>query len=782
MSRLVNSYYQNHRTKIFSEIDLTYHRLCSEHFSDGNTPQPATGITSKIEEVFHLPEPTKAVVYKLLPLTNSLPSSESHSIHGSNIQSFVNPSPTTGPFLATNCLQISTQEHVLDNLNKDCLIKNLREQIDELRMENMELKKRALEPAYKGILRTNSDCLYYTGFNTTHIFVKTAKYIMTNTELKFESEKGISLVDKRTLVSIDGFLLTTMKLRLNLKNKDLSKRLRIRYCRVTSIFVLWLDAMRRTIGLGIKLGTNDISEKKDTAASQPRILIDCTELSICTPRDSDVKKYTQSGTKNGDTVKFLVAVTPESQFAFISSVYGGTASDKEVVMTSKILDSLDPFDVILADRNCNIQEECDERNLNLLLSPRDTQTKEIKIDAKRTKRRSKNQHFIIEQSIHRLKRFAILNSKITLQVVPELYKVILACASICNQNILHKNDSVEEEQKSELEIALDSITVHNASSQLSQTIDTSHIKEKYYNRSQSIVTEPTSIDSSYVRKKYYNVSYDPCENDSSVEVIRQSKTKHLSKVKKHSKISLENDMSASTGREEVLRSRLKAAVKEGCHRTTIVDDTCTGKRNHSKTISSSTIGEPNTKKSKIDSTKKRKLLVINNMNCPKILENIQIKLKEDEFKKKVPYLIISRNTKKIKTEDTSEKHSVQICERTEQSSVDMQEQNNQIHNSSSLERSSSSNETCEVKNSCNSDTDTKLMKIEHDSDRTKILVIDIENKTVANEVQIKFKEDESKRKIAYLVFKKNCKDLKKTIFTHEIANEIASKSDSMKLS
>ncbi|XP_068506554.1 uncharacterized protein [Syngnathus scovelli] len=59
--------------------------------------------------------------------------------------------------------------------------------------------------------------------------------------------------------------------------------------------------------------------------------------------------------KQKNTVKYLVAITPQGSISFISLGYGGRASDKHITEESGPLDLLLPGDQVLADRGFTVQ-------------------------------------------------------------------------------------------------------------------------------------------------------------------------------------------------------------------------------------------------------------------------------------------------------------------------------------------------------------------------------------------------------------------------------------------
>lgn len=71
-----------------------------------------------------------------------------------------------------------------------------------------------------------------------------------------------------------------------------------------------------------------------------RATLDCTEEKVQTPSSKVLNSQIYSNYKNHTTFKGLIGITPCGTVSFISSVYTGWISDKEITARSGILDLL----------------------------------------------------------------------------------------------------------------------------------------------------------------------------------------------------------------------------------------------------------------------------------------------------------------------------------------------------------------------------------------------------------------------------------------------------------
>ena len=52
----------------------------------------------------------------------------------------------------------------------------------------------------------------------------------------------------------------------------------------------------------------------------------------------------------------LIGITPSGAISFVSYVYEGASSDKELFKKSKIIDKINPEDLVMVDRGLNIRD------------------------------------------------------------------------------------------------------------------------------------------------------------------------------------------------------------------------------------------------------------------------------------------------------------------------------------------------------------------------------------------------------------------------------------------
>ncbi|XP_045490867.1 uncharacterized protein LOC123690833 [Colias croceus] len=172
-------------------------------------------------------------------------------------------------------------------------------------------------------------------------------------------------------------------------------------------------------------------------------IIDCFEIEIEKPSKPIEQSLTWSQYKNANTLKYLLASTPDGFIVFVSAGHGGRISDTNIVEVSRFLDVLPPNCSILADRGFkHIDTLLTKKGIKLLRPP--SVIKNVKL----TKKEAIQSKVIaslrihIERVIRRIRLFkllkphSVINNKL-IQYIDE--EVIIACGLINLQSSIVKN-------------------------------------------------------------------------------------------------------------------------------------------------------------------------------------------------------------------------------------------------------------------------------------------------------------------------------------------------------
>lgn len=164
-----------------------------------------------------------------------------------------------------------------------------------------------------------------------------------------------------TLCIEDQFLLTLLKLRHHPTNQLLACNFGINEKMTSNIFITWINFMYvqwKEIDWWPQQSVVRYFAPEGFKTEYPytRVIIDGTECPIQKPRHPTAQRATFSTYKNRNTMKVVVGATPGGLVSFISTAYGGSASDRQIVERASLPSLVEPGDEIMADKGFNCSD------------------------------------------------------------------------------------------------------------------------------------------------------------------------------------------------------------------------------------------------------------------------------------------------------------------------------------------------------------------------------------------------------------------------------------------
>lgn len=229
------------------------------------------------------------------------------------------------------------------------------------------------------------------------------------------------------------------RLRLGLLEQDVAIRYNISQPTVSSIFRRWLNVMHSFfIQLPI-WPTKDVVQKfmpncfKKIYPST-RVIIDGTEIFIQKPSNYVIQSSTYSTYKSHNTAKGIIGITPNGFVCFVSNLYPGRISERELLLRSGLLDKLTPGDLILADKGFTIDKECRQRNIDLAIPPFLNRGQQLNVDDEQTTRDIARIRIHVERAIRDVKLFRILSATVPNTMADQLNQIWIVCCHLTNLN------------------------------------------------------------------------------------------------------------------------------------------------------------------------------------------------------------------------------------------------------------------------------------------------------------------------------------------------------------
>lgn len=244
----------------------------------------------------------------------------------------------------------------------------------------------------------------------------------------------------------DNFLLVLMKLRLGLSTIDLAVRFNVSEATVSKLFTTWINYLYVHLGdLKIWPHRNVIISNMPPNFKEKYpntiIIIDATELRIQTPSSLLRQSQSYSSYKSTNTFKSLIGVDAKGGIVFVSQLYIGSISDKEIVIRSGFLEILKnkvavgeilAGDAVMADKGFDIGDELKKVNLRLNIPPfLSNQFAFSEGDVVKTQ--TVAQHRIhIERAIGKVHRFQIFSSEIQVTMFGIINQIWTVCCMLSN--------------------------------------------------------------------------------------------------------------------------------------------------------------------------------------------------------------------------------------------------------------------------------------------------------------------------------------------------------------
>ncbi|KAK7893659.1 hypothetical protein WMY93_022811 [Mugilogobius chulae] len=165
---------------------------------------------------------------------------------------------------------------------------------------------------------------------------------------------------KQSLQPIDEFFLFMNYVSLDLVQKDLANRFKVHQSTVSRIINTWNNFLYEVLGeIGIWLDEETIKENLAHVFadySDTHVILDCTELHSQTPDSLLLQSEVYSTYKSHSTFKGLIGIAPHGSVTFISPLYEGCISDREILKQSGLVSLLKPSMAIMVDKGFLVED------------------------------------------------------------------------------------------------------------------------------------------------------------------------------------------------------------------------------------------------------------------------------------------------------------------------------------------------------------------------------------------------------------------------------------------
>ena len=322
------------------------------------------------------------------------------------------------------------------------------------KLAQVESEKAALLDRQFSIEKMKDDdaaILFYTGFPNYEALVSFYTYIAPKLH-KMQYWKGDKKLKEsqpyqddehrkkpagpsRKLSYFEEMVLMLMRLKTGLFVQDLADRFGISTSLVSRVCITWINFLYAELRDIFPFPSQELVRKNmpKEFAEYPttRIILDCSEIFIQRPSAMLAQSETWSEYKHHNTWKVLVGVTPNGQVSYLSDLWGGRVSDKQITRESGVLDLLDEGDNVMVDRGFDISDIVPNGvsvNMPPFLAGRDQMT------AAETEQTMSiaSVRIHVERAIGRIKTYHILDGTLPNTLSPYATQTFAVCGLLTN--------------------------------------------------------------------------------------------------------------------------------------------------------------------------------------------------------------------------------------------------------------------------------------------------------------------------------------------------------------
>ena len=163
-----------------------------------------------------------------------------------------------------------------------------------------------------------------------------------------------------------------------------------------------------------------------------RVIIDCTEIKCEMPSSLLLNTELFSSYKNHTTLKGLIGIAPNGAVTFISQLYTGSISDREIVIRSGFLaQEFSEGDSVMADKGFTIQDLLPLRT-SLNIPPFLGQFEQMSPENVIRTQQIASVRIHVERAINRIKNYRIWNGVIPLSLFGLVNQMWSICSFLSN--------------------------------------------------------------------------------------------------------------------------------------------------------------------------------------------------------------------------------------------------------------------------------------------------------------------------------------------------------------
>ncbi|XP_022094714.1 uncharacterized protein LOC110981443 [Acanthaster planci] len=233
------------------------------------------------------------------------------------------------------------------------------------------------------------------------------------------------------------FLMTLIRLRLNLPLLLLADLFHVSRSTVATVTITWISYLHQTLVPALLVWPSQayIRGRMPSAfkATFPntRVVIDCSKFLIYKRRQTHCQYNSHS------TCKVLFGVSPSGAFTFVSDLWSGNVSEKYLIEQSGLIDKLDDGDAVMANQSFHIEDSLRRKKVTLIVPPLAREQhcgkgKRLNVNEIGLSRQIARLRVRAERAIRHVKRWQILKHQIPQSLRDCAPMIVKLVAALCN--------------------------------------------------------------------------------------------------------------------------------------------------------------------------------------------------------------------------------------------------------------------------------------------------------------------------------------------------------------
>ncbi|XP_032419231.1 uncharacterized protein LOC116720208 [Xiphophorus hellerii] len=310
----------------------------------------------------------------------------------------------------------------------------------EARLQNVDLSA----TLFSRYCASDDQIRFYTKFPSECVFrvfwesiaPSASHLVYWTTAQKLGEEACAEASPARCMPLIDEFLMYSFKVAVGMKEQLIADMFQVSIATVSRVTITWanyLFIVFSSINLWISREKVKASMPQRFLKFSPnvRVILDCTKVALEMPSFLTLQSETFSAYKNHITLKGLIGVAPCGMVTFISALYRGCISDKEITKVSGILPLLELGDEVMADKGFLIQDLLHEVGAKLIIPPFRHPGQFSKKETEETQTIARLR-IIVERAIARVKCYHIWDSPVPLTLIGTVNQIWHNCCVLAN--------------------------------------------------------------------------------------------------------------------------------------------------------------------------------------------------------------------------------------------------------------------------------------------------------------------------------------------------------------